>query len=233
MSGARLWLFPIVLLVTAALTGIATWQVASGIEADLTSRSQAALADADLPDGQVSFDGRDATLRGFPADKAQQAADTVRRVDGVRQARLDAASVPAPPPTSQTPPSSSSEPPSPTLPTNKASLQAEINRLLAAKPITFEPDTDNLTSGGERAAEQVAELIIRAPVDAKFQVEGHVARGPGGAQAALKLSQNRAKAAARLFIKYGVPAEFVTLKGYGDTQPHPGGEDRRVEITVK
>jgi outer membrane protein OmpA-like peptidoglycan-associated protein len=124
-------------------------------------------------------------------------------------------------------------PPTSIPPTDKTSLQAEINRLLAATAITFEPDTDHLTRDGRRAARQVAELITRARVDATIEVDGHVARGPGGAQAALKLSQNRAKAAARLFIEYGVPTERVTLKGYGDRQPNPGGDDRRVEITVK
>jgi outer membrane protein OmpA-like peptidoglycan-associated protein len=243
MSGARkrLWLIPIALLVTAALTGVATWQAADGIESDLTSRTQAALAGAGLTEGQVTFDGRDATLRGFPADKAQQAADTVRGVEGVRLTTVEAGSFPAAPPpsiTSVPPSTSSSSAPPPTTtsappPTNKAGLQAEINNVLAKQPISFEPDSDRLTPDGEKAAQRIAELISAVPFTPRIQVDGYVGRGPGGKQAALKLSQNRAKAAARLLVKYGVPTARVTSKGFGDTRAGTGGEDRRVEITVR
>jgi hypothetical protein len=86
MSGARswLWVMPLALLVTALLAAVATWSQARAIQSDLTSRSQAALASAGISGGEVSFDGRDATLQGFPADKAQPAADAVRKVEGVR-----------------------------------------------------------------------------------------------------------------------------------------------------
>jgi outer membrane protein OmpA-like peptidoglycan-associated protein len=247
MSGARrrLWLIPVALLVTAALTGVATWQAADGIESDLTSRSRAALAGAGLTGGQVTFDGRDATLRGFPADKAQQAADTVRGVDGVRLTTVEAGSFPAAPPPSTTPPPSPSSTPStpstsapPTTtaappPVNKAGLQKAIDSMLAEQPISFEPDSDKLTPDGEKAAQRIAELISAVPFTPRIQVDGYVGRGPGGKQAALKLSQNRAKAAAKLLVQYGVPTARVTSKGFGDTRSGTGGEDRRVEITVR
>ncbi|MDT7725801.1 MAG: hypothetical protein QOI21_2377 [Actinomycetota bacterium] len=246
MSGARkrLWLIPIALLVTAALTGVAMWQAADGIESDLTSRTQAALAGAGLTGGQVTFNGRDATLRGFPADKAQQAADTVRGVDGVRLTTVEAGAVPAPapsttsgPPSTPSSPSSSSAPPPTTSsappPTNKAGLQAEIDSMLAEQPISFEPDSDKLTPDGEKAAQRIAELVSAVPFTPRIQVDGYVGRGPGGKQAALKLSQNRAKVAAKLLVTHGVPEARVTSKGYGDTRSGTGGEDRRVEITVR
>jgi outer membrane protein OmpA-like peptidoglycan-associated protein len=240
MSGAprRLWLIPIGLLVTAALTGVATWQAADGIESDLTSRSQAALAGAGLGGGQVTFDGRDGTLRGFPADKAQQAADTVRGVDGVRLATVEAGSFPAPPPSITPVPPGTPSAPSPTTtsappPTSKAGLQAEINRLLTERPISFEPDSDKLTPDGEKTVQRIAELISAVPFTPRIQVDGYAARGNGGRQAALKLSQNRAKVAAKLLVTHGVPTARVTSKGFGDTRSGTGGEDRRVEITVR
>ncbi|HEV7980734.1 OmpA family protein [Amycolatopsis sp.] len=243
MSGARrrLWLIPVALLVTAALTGVATWQAADGIESDLASRSQAALAGAGLTGGQVTFDGRDATLRGFPDDKAQQAADVVRGVDGVRLTTVEAGSIPAAPPPSTTtpppsPPSTPSAPPTTTSappPVNKAGLQKAIDSMLAEQPISFEPDSDKLTPDGEKAAQRIAELISAVPFTPRIQVDGYVGRGPGGKQAALKLSQNRAKAAAKLLVHYGVPTARVTSKGFGDTRSGTGGEDRRVEITVR
>lgn len=243
MSGARrrLWLIPVALLVTAALTGVATWQAADGIESDLASRSQAALAGAGLTGGQVTFDGRDATLRGFPEDKAQQAADVVRGVDGVRLTTVEAGSVPAAPPPGTTapppsPPNTPSAPPTTTSappPVNKAGLQKAIDSMLAEQPISFEPDSDKLTPDGEKAAQRIAELISAVPFTPRIQVDGYVGRGPGGKQAALKLSQNRAKAAAKLLVHYGVPTARVTSKGFGDTRSGTGGEDRRVEITVR
>jgi outer membrane protein OmpA-like peptidoglycan-associated protein len=245
MSGARrrLWLIPVALLVTAALTGFATWQAADGIESDLTSRSQAALAGAGLTGGRVTFDGRDATLRGFPEDRVQQAADVVRGVDGVRLTTVEAGSVPpAPAPSTTEPPPSTSSTPSPSAPptttsapppVNKAGLQKAIDAMLAEQPISFEPDSDKLTPDGEKAAQRIAELVSAVPFTPRIQVDGYVGRGPGGRQAALKLSQNRAKAAAKLLVQSGVPTARVTSKGFGDTRSGTGGEDRRVEITVR
>jgi outer membrane protein OmpA-like peptidoglycan-associated protein len=235
MPGSRLWLIPAVLLVTAALAGLGTWLTAGGVEANLASRSQAALAGAGLAGGQVTFDGRDATLRGFPADKTEQAVDAVRAVDGVRVVKVDAAPAPS---TSPAAPSTSRPVPSPALttsppPADKPSLQAEINRMLAAGPITFAPGSARLTDAGERAAVQVAGLIAGSPVTSKIEVDGHAARASGDRQSALKLSEDRATAVAKLLVKNGVPASRVSAKGYGDTRPGPDGEDRRADVTIR
>jgi outer membrane protein OmpA-like peptidoglycan-associated protein len=239
MSGARswLWLVPLALLVTALLAAIVTWSQAGGIESSLKLRSQAALASAGLADGVVSFDGRNATLRGFPADKAELAADTVRQVDGVDRVAVATEDPPAVPVPKA--PGMSSEALAPTSSPStatrgKTGLQADIDQLLVTQPITVVPDSEKLTQEGETAVRRLADLIRRSNADVRIEVDGHVARGPGGEAAAMKLSEDRAKTVARLLISNGIPADRVTSKGFGDTRPNTGGgEDRRVEIKVR
>ncbi len=245
MSGGRGWirLIPIAVLVTALLAGVVTWAQAGSIQRDLTTKSQDALAAAGLPVGSVSFDGRDATLSGFPPDIALRALDVVQNVDGVRAAQISGdvipvAPAPSPSPTKTTqpspqpttaPPTTSPAPP----PTDKAGVQAEIDRMLAEAPIAFVPNTARLTPDGEQAARGIAVALAKSPATFRYRVTGHVARGPGGESAALKLSRDRARAVARILTSNGLTAGRVTSRGLGDTRPAAGGEeDRRVEITV-
>ncbi|WP_205661163.1 OmpA family protein [Amycolatopsis vastitatis] len=244
MSGGRRWILvvPIAVLVTALLAGVVTWVQAGHIQRDLAGRARAALVAAGLPAGDVSFDGRDATLSGFPPWDALRALDVVEGVDGVRAARFDGDVVPvapnpAPSPSSSAPPTTSSPPPTTSTtappPTDKAGVQAEIDRMLTETPISFVPDTSRLTPEGEQAARDIAIALAKAPADFRYRVTGHVARGPGGESAALKLSRDRARAVARVLTANGLTTKRVTYRGLGDTRPATGGEeDRRVEITV-
>ncbi|SFW60893.1 Outer membrane protein OmpA [Amycolatopsis australiensis] len=234
----------IAVLVTAVLAGIVTWAQAGNIQRDLTTAAQAALADAGLAQGHVSFDGRDATLSGFPPDQALRALEVVQHVDGVRAAQLQGdvtpvAPGPAPTPVpSTTAPATSSPPPTtsataPPPPTDKAGVQAEIDRMLAETPITFVPDTARLTPEGEQAARAVAVALAKSPDTFRYRVTGHAAQGPGSESAALQLSRDRARAVVRILTTSGLAAKRVTYRGLGDTRPATGGEeDRRVEITV-
>jgi outer membrane protein OmpA-like peptidoglycan-associated protein len=221
-----------------------TWAQSGNIQRDLTADAQAALAAAGLPKGQVSFDGRDATLSGFPPDKALRALEVVQNVDGVRAAQISGDVTPvAPSPTTSQPttkpatPTTPSPPPTTTTtappPTDKAGVQAEIDRMLAEAPISFVPNTARLTPEGEQAARDVGIALAKSPPAFRYRVTGHVARGPGGESAALKLSRDRARAVARILTSNGLTAGRVTSRGLGDTRPATGGEeDRRVEITV-
>ncbi|MEV6831392.1 OmpA family protein [Amycolatopsis sp. NPDC051102] len=246
MSGGRRWILgvPIAVLVTALLAGVATWTQSGSMERDLTARAQTALFEAGLPTGDVRFDGRDATLTGFPPDQALRALEVVQGVEGVRAAQVNGDVTPVAPSTSASPPpptttATSSSPPPPTTtttappPTDKAGVQAEIDRMLTETPISFEPDSARLTADGEQAARSIGIALAKAPAGFRYRVTGHVARGPGGESAALKLSRDRARAVARILTGNGLAVSRVTYRGLGDTRPATGGdEDRRVEITV-
>ncbi|MDQ7806317.1 OmpA family protein [Amycolatopsis sp. A133] len=244
MSGGRRWILvvPIAVLVTALLAGVATWAQSGNIERDLVGRAQTALFEAGLPTGDVRFDGRDATLSSIPPDKALRALEVVQRVEGVRSAKFNGDVIPVAPSTTASPPppttSTTASPPPTTSttappPTDKAGVQAEIDRLLAEAPVSFEPDSARLTPEGEQAARSIAIALAKAPAGFRYRVTGHVARGPGGEGAALKLSRDRARAVARILTSNGLAAKRVTYRGLGDTRPSTGGEeDRRVEITV-
>ncbi|SEF29724.1 Outer membrane protein OmpA [Amycolatopsis pretoriensis] len=233
---------PIAVLVTALLAGVVTWAQAGNIQRDLTADAQAALTQAGLGKGSVTFDGRDATLSGFPPDQALRALEVVQNVDGVRAAQLQGDVVPVAPSTSTPPPTSAPAPTTtappttsataPPPPTDKAGVQAEIDRMLAEAPITFEPDSARLTPDGEQAARAVAVALAKSPDTFRYRVTGHAARGTGSASGALKLSRDRARAVTRILTTNGLTTKRVTYRGLGDTRPAGGEEDRRVEITV-
>ncbi len=230
-------MLPTALLVTLALTAISVWSASDDIEAELTARAKDALADVGVSGGQVSFSGRDANLSGFPPDKAAQAIDAIQRIDGVRTVEISGDTAPPAGPVttsgepSNPPPAPPSTPPSPSptsaKPTDKAGFQAEIDRLLTATPITFEPDTTELTADGERGALEIAKLLTDAPADLRFRITGQVASGSDK-----KLSLNRAKTVERLLERNGVKRDqaYSTQR---KTSDGASGEGRRVDITAE
>ncbi|MFI5608339.1 OmpA family protein [Amycolatopsis sp. NPDC051903] len=242
MSGVRGWLrlIPIAVLVTAVLAGVATLVRADGIETDLAGRSRSALAAAGITGGDVTFSGRQATLSGFRAEQAGRALGIVQGVAGVESARVSGGPAPVPPspapsttasskpPTSSAPPTTTSSTP----PTDRAGVQDEVDGQLADAPITFKPDSAQLTPEGTQAARAIAKLLAAAPNSLRYRITGHVGEGPGGRAAAVRLSQSRARAVVRLLTASGVPASRLLARGTGTAAPGEGG-DRRVEITVE
>ncbi|OAP26815.1 OmpA family protein [Amycolatopsis sp. M39] len=234
-------MIPVAVVVTALLAGLVTWLQGSGIQDDLAARSRSALDAAGLSGGEVKFSGRQATLEGFPAEEAGRALGIVQGVDGVESAQASGGAGPAPsapsPEPSTTPPSSpppSSPPPSSSAPpTDRDGIQAELDRKLAAAPITFEPDTAKLTDQGEQAARDLAPLLRDAPDNFRYRLVGRVADGPGGRSAALKLSRNRALTVIRLLIREDVPPDRLLAVASASGAGNGGDSDRRVEITVE
>ncbi|GAB3718713.1 OmpA family protein [Amycolatopsis oliviviridis] len=228
-------MLPTALLVTLALTAISVWSTSDDIEAGLTARAKDALADMGVSGGEVTFSGRDANLTGFPPDKAAQAMDAIQRIDGVRTVEISGDTAPPAGPVTtsgepSSPPAPPSPPPSPTAPakpTDKAGFQAEIDRLLAATPITFEPDTTDLTADGERGALEIAKLLTDAPRELRFRITGTVATGSDK-----KLSLNRALTVERLLERNGVKRDqaYSTQRRTSDGA---SGEGRRVDITAE
>lgn len=234
-------MIPVAVVVTALLAGLVTWLQGSGIQDDLAARSRSALDAAGLSGGEVKFSGRQATLEGFPAEEAGRALGIVQGVDGVESAQASGGAgpvrpAPSPEP-STTPPSSpppSSPPPTSSAPpTDRDGIQAELDRKLAAAPITFEPDTAQLTDQGEQAARDLAPLLRDAPDNFRYRLVGRVADGPGGRSAALKLSRNRALTVIRLLIREDVPPDRLLAVASASGADNGGDSDRRVEITVE
>jgi outer membrane protein OmpA-like peptidoglycan-associated protein len=255
MSRARgwVWLIPIGLVATALLSVGATWQQGSEIQSKLTDASQTALVQAGLSDGNVTFHGRDATLSDFSPDELARATSVVRGVDGVRDVNTESAAIPAPagnngpastpgaaaPTTASTVTSgmdngtSTTSVPSVSPSDSKEALQLALNQQLSQTPITFRANSADLTAPGKQAVRQIAKVMSEASQTVRFEIGGYVAKTTGTEQGALSLSKQRAQAVVKSLISSGVEGKRLVAKGYGDTQPNPNGDDRRVEISVR
>jgi len=152
---------------------------------------------------------------------------------------------PAPAPTLSPAPAPGSEPaPAPTpapLPSQagdldaaaKQALQAKISARVAAAPITFGPDSPQLTPQGSATLAQVLTAVRAAP-GARLNIDGYVATGRGnGLLTAQQLSDQRAATVRDALVAGGVPADHLTVRGRGeDTAATDRAFGRRVEITV-
>lgn len=220
---------PLVLTALATLTGIGK---RDDIQRDLSQRSQSALQKAGVLNAKVSFDGRDATVSGVSADQKAKAQDAVDGVDGVRTADVQVATA--------TPGKPKLAPPAPPAAPDgaKNKLQGQIDQILKKNPITFEPDSSELTPAGSKTVGQIASLL-KATQD-KIRVEGHVAAVQGGDPGTdQRLSDARANAVAKALSGDGIAVDRVTSRGFGSTKPvadnkTPEGQaaNRRVDIVV-
>lgn len=106
----RAWLPLLIaaIVVPLVVAAIAVATRRDHVQDNLSGRAQAALAVAGYPSAQVSFNGRDATIKGVPAASAEAARRAVLHVRGVRVAAIGA--VEASPPGSATLTPSSSAP---------------------------------------------------------------------------------------------------------------------------
>jgi outer membrane protein OmpA-like peptidoglycan-associated protein len=243
-------------IVPAVLAGLTLLWPRPQIEGALTERAQAALAAAGISGATVRFDGRDATVTGLTDAAAAQAVQVVEQATGVRVAvaGLSPGSVPTlaplpapPPPPTPAPAAPAPVPtagvtPAPTpLPAQageldasaKQTLQARITALAAAAPITFGPDSPQLTAEGAATLALVL-AVVRAAPGARLQIDGYVATGRGnGLLTAQQLSDQRAVAVRDALVAGGVPADHLASRGRGeDTAATDRALGRRVEITV-
>jgi len=183
---------------------------------DVVSKLVAALGSgADLG---LSYDGRTVTLTGIVPDDATKAATEKRVRAAVPSATIDnRLSVSAPP--------------------AKARLQTRVNAQLEAHPVTFQPDSANLTSQGIATVHIVASLLGNT-AGLRIEVDGHVAKTPGNSVNPRTLSQQRANTVKTLLIQLGVKGR-ITAKGFGDsrqvasnTTPAGQAKNRRVEVRL-
>jgi len=120
-------------------------------------------------DRGLSYDGRTVTLTGTVPDEATKAAAEKRVRAAVPSATIDnRLSVSAPP--------------------AKTRLQTGVNAQLKAHPVTFQPDSANLTSQGIATVRIVASLL-RNTAGLHIEVDGHVAKTPGNTVNPRMLSQ--------------------------------------------
>jgi len=227
-------------IVPSALAGLTLLWPRPQIESALAERAQTALSVAGISGATVRFDGRDATITGLSDAAAAKAAEVVAGATGVRVALVGAG-----PSTSPSPGPSTSQEPSGAAPVPtsapvaeldtaaKQALQAKIAALVAVAPITFEPDSPQLTAEGSATLGQVL-AAVRAVPAARLEIDGYVAAGRGnGARTAQQLSDQRAATARDALVAGGVPADHLTARGRGeDTTATDRALARRVEITV-
>jgi len=246
-------------VVPTVLAGLTLLWPRPQIEGGLTERAQAALSAAGISGAGVRFDGRDATITGLTGAAAERAAQVVAGATGVRVAvvggGVGAAPVPPPAPGAAPAPAPGAAPapaPAPTLapvpaptpaPTPspsgdldaaaKQALQAKIKALVTAAPITFGPDSPQLTAQGAATLAQVLTAVRAAP-GARLEIDGYVATGRGnGLLTAQQLSDQRAATVRNALVAGGVPADRLTARGRGeDGAATDRALGRRVEITV-
>jgi outer membrane protein OmpA-like peptidoglycan-associated protein len=211
-----------------------------GIEANLTDRSTRALRAAGLSTVDVSFTGRDGTVRAHSKDEADRALAIVRAQDGVRVA--SAQILPAPNPSPQrsapqpSPNTSPSRSPGPG-PTPAPSAPDVQNQLTDLPRITFETGSATLTGQGQTVVGQVAALL-RAHPTVRVRIEGHTdSTGTPASNQALSLA--RAETVRATLVSLGVAADRLSTVGFGasqplvpDTTPENQAINRRVQFVV-
>ncbi|CRK60113.1 Outer membrane protein [Alloactinosynnema sp. L-07] len=171
-------------------------------------------------DRGVKWDGNTITLTGSVPTEADKAAATqavAAAAPGVKFDNQLTVAAPAPAPA-----------------VDKAALQKQINDLLAAQGITFQPNSSTLTGPGAATLQKIAPLL--AGKDVSLEVSGHIADVANSLDGQ-QLSEQRAAAVKAQLAQLGVPADKMTAKGFGASKPLPGNApsapaNRRVEITV-
>jgi outer membrane protein OmpA-like peptidoglycan-associated protein len=114
----------------------------------------------------------------------------------------------------------------------KTELQGQLDQLAQSSPITFDPDSSELSDQGKQAVTKVADLLKGAPQELKFAVSGFTASGTNSSQDSQQLSQARAQAVADQLTQAGIPAERMQVSGQGDAGGDPAAS-RKVEVKVQ
>lgn len=97
-----------------------------------------------------------------------------------------------------------------------ASVEAELNALVAAEPILFEWGSGTISATSRATVEKVAAIAKRFG-GVVIEVQGHT-DSEGSAGGNLTLSEQRAQAVAAALIALGVPEGDLVAKGFGETQ---------------
>jgi outer membrane protein OmpA-like peptidoglycan-associated protein len=234
----------------AKLVGAAAAQAGGrSIEDQLTVQSGASLPDGVNPqavtavaaalagangDVTVAVSGQGLTISGVVPDQAtkeaigQKVSAALPGLTVDNQLTLAVAAAPTAAPAAPAPTQ-----PGELDPAAKQALQGQIAQLVAGSPISFGPNSPQLTPQGGAAVAKVLDLIKGAP-SARIRIDGYVAAGPGdGRLTAQQLSDARAATVRDALVAGGVPADHIDVRGLGEgTSPAQTAAARRVEITV-
>jgi outer membrane protein OmpA-like peptidoglycan-associated protein len=217
------------------------------IEDKLTDNAAAALSAAGLDDVEVTFTGRDGEVTAKTEAAAVEAGALVEDVSGVRVVQAfgpdgavtgkagsatdeadEAEATTEPEPSASAPTAEAS--PTPTAEEREAA-QAELDRF---RSISFEHNSDVLTSAGLGVVKALAATLTEHP-DVTVRIEGH-ADITGMLAHTQDLSERRAKRVLDTLVSLGVEADRLSSQGYGETRPIvPGKQDarnRRVEFVI-
>jgi outer membrane protein OmpA-like peptidoglycan-associated protein len=141
----------------------------------------------------------------------------------------------APPPVVEAPPPVIEAPPPVVAPTLATLGAASID---LAERIEFEGSSATISPASRPLLEQVATLLSEHPEITKVQIEGHT-DSQGSNAANLKLSQARADAVRSHLANYGIAADRMVAKGFGETRPlfpntteEGRAQNRRVVINI-
>jgi len=130
-------------------------------------------------------------------------------------------------------------PPKPEVIEAPKRVEVTDNAVEFKEPIEFELDKAIIREVSFDLLKEIADVILAAKHVKKISVEGH-ASSDGDEKHNMDLSKRRAKAVMEHLIeKGGVPADMLSSKGWGETQPRAsndteeGREDnRRVELLI-
>ena len=120
---------------------------------------------------------------------------------------------------------------------SSSELQKKLNEILARSSIEFESKSAMMTPGSFATLDQLIAQLRQAP-RAAIEIGGHTDKY-GEPEYNIQLSQRRADAVRRYFIKHGLPTQFTAV-GYGASRPLSVAENRaglqrnrRIELRVK
>jgi len=170
-----------------------------------------------LAEGRAGFDGDMLSVEGTYVDEAGREAITEIAAEVDAETALTAAE---PPPPADDP----------------AVVEADLNAIVAADPILFQPSSAVLDESAGAILDRLAERLASS-VGLVVTVEGHT-DSDGAPQANLTLSQQRAAAVRDELVARGIDAATLLAEGFGSTRPVlvDGVEDkdasRRVEFRV-
>ena len=104
--------------------------------------------------------------------------------------------------------------------------------------INFSSGSAEIAQDSLEVIRKSAEAIERAPAGSTVEIRGHT-DNTGDPSSNTRLSQARAEAVKNALVSAGVPADRLTARGYGDTQPRASNDteygrfqNRRIEYAV-